>query len=145
MKKLLVFSAILLFVNIASAQSDDKLVEQACLNYLDGFYQGDTTKLIASLKPSLHKFGFWKDKDSGKYGKATYMTFEEAIKYAANVLEKKKFAKPDAPKKVEILDLMDKIAVAKISAWWGYDYILLAKSGDQWMIEQVIWQGPYQP
>ena len=59
-----------------------------------------------------------------------------------NVLAKKNFAKPDAPKKVEILDIGNSISSAKVSAWWGIDYILLAKQGDQWMIEQVLWEGP---
>ena len=46
------------------------------------------------------------------------------------------------PKKVEILDIGNSIASAKVSAWWGIDYILLAKQGDQWMIEQLLWEGP---
>lgn len=142
--KTLLTLLLLATVNLVHAQSDEDMVRKACLNYLEGFYEGDTTKLVASLNPTLNKFGFWKDKDSQQYGKPIYMTFEEAKKYALNVKEKEKFAKPDAPKKVEILDVMDKIAAAKVSAWWGYDYILLSKSDKGWMIEQVIWQGPYQ-
>ena len=70
------------------------------------------------------------------------MTWRQAIDYAKRVLEKKNFAKSDAPKKVEVLDIMNSIAAAKVTAWWGVDYILLAKQDDKWMIDQVIWEGP---
>jgi len=43
---------------------------------------------------------------------------------------------------VEVLDVMNTIASAKVTAWWGTDYILLAKDNGKWMIEQVIWEGP---
>ncbi len=34
------------------------------------------------------------------------MTWRQAIDYAKGVFEKKNFAKPEAPKKVEILDVL---------------------------------------
>lgn len=146
MKKSLTVIAFLSFASFVFAQSEaDKAgVSKACMNYLEGFYEGDTTKLIASLKPTLHKYGFWKDKDSGKYESAGYMTFTEAKAYAKNVLVKKKFPKDSAPKKVEVLDIMNNTACAKVTAWWGADYMLLSKEGDKWMIEQVLWEGPPQ-
>ena len=146
MKKPLIFILTLFLTNIAFAQSDaDKEgVKKACMNYIEGFYEGDTSKLITCLKPTLHKFGFWKDKESGKYENDGFMTFEQAKAYAKNVMEKKRFAKPDAPKKVEVLDVMNHIASAKVTAWWGVDYILLSKEGDKWMIEQVLWEGPLE-
>ena len=72
------------------------------------------------------------------------MTFEQAVNYAKKVFQKKKFAKANAPKEVEILDIMNHIASAKITAWWGTDYVLLSKSGDKWVIGQVLWEGPLQ-
>ena len=50
------------FVNLTHAQSttEEELVKKAYLDYLDGFYQGDTTKIINSISPTLHKFGYWK-------------------------------------------------------------------------------------
>ena len=127
---------------IASAQDAKQKIERACLDYVEGFYEGDTVKLAQSLKPSLYKFGYWKNKTSGVYESDGQMTFQQAIDYARNVLLKKKFAKAGSPKKVEVLDIMNTIASAKVTAWWGVDYILLAKQGDKWMIEQVLWEGP---
>jgi len=41
-----------------------------------------------------------------------------------------------------VLDVMNAIASAKVTGWWGYDYILLSKQNDKWMIEEVLWKGP---
>ena len=144
MKKIILLLFLAVFSLQTNAQQSDKeLVTKACMNYLEGFYEGDQAKLKAALKPTLHKFGFWKSEKTKKFGKASYMTFEGALKFAKNVKEKKNFAKKGSPKKVEILDLMDKIAAVKVTAYWGTDYMLLAKQDNGgWMIEQVIWQGP---
>lgn len=141
MKKL-----IFLFVFFAAAKfslaQDKEQVEKACLNYLEGFYEGDTTKLITAFKPTMYKIGYWKNKNTGAYDFDGQMTYRQALDYARNVKEKKNFAKADAPKKVEVLDVGNTIASAKVTAWWGIDYILLSKQNGKWLIEQVLWEGP---
>lgn len=145
MKKLTILLLTIVFIYKGQAQSEaHELVERACLDYLEGFYEGDTTKIIRSISPKLHKFGYWKAKDSDTYELDSYMTFDEAKGYARYVVEKQQFPKPDAPKKVEVLDVMNQIASAKVTAWWGVDYILLSKIEDRWMIQQVIWEGPLE-
>ena len=141
MKKLIFLLLLFSAVKFSSAQEKEK-VERACLNYIEGFYEGDTAKLIAALKPSLYKIGYWKNKNTGVYEFDEQMTYRGALDYAKNVMVKKNFAKPDAPKKVEVLDVGNTIASAKVTAWWGIDYVLLSKQGDKWIIEQVLWEGP---
>lgn len=140
------FALPLLFLtSLVLGQQTEKYpeIERACLNYIEGFYEGDTTKLQAVLTPSLYKQGYWKSKE-GKYESEGLMSYDEAIGYARNVLETKKFAGAEAPKKVQVLDVSDHIAAAKVTAWWGVDYILLSKAEDRWIIEQVLWEGPLQ-
>lgn len=141
MKKLIFFFVFLAAAKFSSAQ-DKQQIEKACLNYIEGFYEGDTTKLIAALKPSMYKIGYWKNKTTGVYDFDGQMTYRQALDYAKNVKEKKNFAKADAPKKVQVLDVGNSIASAKVEAWWGIDYILLAKQNGKWVIEQVLWEGP---
>ena len=141
MKKLIFLLLAFIAVNYLCAQEKGK-VEKACMNYIEGFYEGDTVKLLTSLKPSLHKIGYWKNKNTGVYDFDGQMTYREALEYAKNVLAKKNFAKSDSPKKVEVLDIGTTIASAKVTAWWGIDYVLLSKQGDKWVIEQVLWEGP---
>ncbi|MFI5129377.1 MAG: nuclear transport factor 2 family protein [Chitinophagales bacterium] len=141
MRKLILLLVLCSSVKFSTAQEKEK-IEKACLNYLEGFYEGDTTKLITALKPSLYKYGYWKNKTTGNYDPDGQMTYRQALDYANSVMEKKGFAKPDAPKKVEVLDMMNTIASAKVTAWWGVDYILLSKQDNKWKIEQVLWEGP---
>ena len=128
MKKALIILLSLFISAITFAQSnlDEQLVEKACLDYIEGFYEGDTTKIKNSVKPTLYKFGYWKNKQTGNYEGDGHMTFQQAINYAKEVFEKKNYVSEKAPKKVEILDIINHIASAKITAWWGVDYILLS-------------------
>jgi len=146
MKTKLLCCALLLATYTIAAQTttDKEAIYKACMGYIEGFYEGDTLKLNNSLRPRLHKFGFWEN-DSGVFNMTEKMSFQQAKNYALGVLEKNNFPATDAPKKVEVLDVMDHIAAAKITAWWGVDYILLSKADGVWMIEQVLWQGPLKP
>lgn len=80
-------------------------------------------------------------KDSKNNEPERLMTYKQAIAYAKKVMESKKFAKNLASKEKYVLDISNKIAVAKVKAWWGIDYMLLSKEADNWMIEQVLWEG----
>ena len=143
MKKIAFLLMLGTVTNFLAAQ-DKENVEKACLNYIEGFYEGDTTKLVAALKPTLYKIGFWKNKTTGAYDFDGQMTYRQAMDYAKGVLAKKNFPKADAPKKVEVLDIMKTTAAAKVTAWWGVDYILLSKQNGKWMIEEVLWEGPLE-
>jgi hypothetical protein len=136
---LLAFAMSASFAQTANTEN----IRRAALDYIEGFYQGDSVMLKRSVASNLYKYGYWRDKKTSKYG-GEQMTFRQAVDYTKNVMAKKNFAKPDAPKNVIILDEEEQVAVAKVWAWWGIDYLLLAKHDDKWMIEQVLWQGPYE-
>ncbi len=145
MKPYVFLLAISLQTTISYSQTTEKdLVSKACMNYLDGFYNGDTLKLKESVAPTLYKFGYLKNETSNNYEDQGRMTYEQAMTYSKNVLRTKRFVSEKAPKKVVVLDIMNNIASAKVTAWWGTDYMLLSKKGDEWMIEQVLWEGPLQ-
>ena len=122
--------------------SEEAKVKAACMDYIEGFYEGDQEKLKRSVSPDLLKFGYMKRRGAEIFASAGQMTFEEALAYAKGVKEKERFPKPDAPRGVEVYDVGEQIASAKVTAWWGFDYMLLAKKEGKWMIEQVLWQGP---
>ena len=54
----------------AGTSADRDAVEKASLYYIEGFYEGDESKLKASISPNLKKHGFWKNKNSDKYAPA---------------------------------------------------------------------------
>lgn len=125
MKKITLILLISILGQFSFAREAKINIEKACNNYLEGFYEGDTIKLKQCLKPTLYKFGYWKNKNTNNYESDGNMTYQQAINFAKKVMEKKHFAKEGSPKKVEILDIMHTIASAKVTAWWGTDYILL--------------------
>jgi hypothetical protein len=125
----------------AQANTDRAAVERAVLDYVEGFYEGDTTKLVRSVHPDVTKYGYYVPRDSTRYlGEA--MPFAEFLAYARGIKARGRPAPADAPKRVEVFDVQNQTASAKLTAWWGTDYLLLAKYDGRWMIRQVLWQSP---
>jgi len=135
--------ALLGFARNASAQTsqDREGVRRAVLDYVEGFYEGDTAKLVRGIRPEVYKYGFdWVDKEKKYVGER--MTWEEILGYARRFKARGRPTSPSAPKQVDLLDVQDQTASAKLTAWWGTDYVLLAKFDGQWMITSVLWQSP---
>jgi hypothetical protein len=115
-------------------------VRRVALDYLEGFYEGDTVKIVRAFRPDMYKYGFFRD-STGKYA-GSQMTFDAAIAYAKRVKTQNRPVNPSWPKQVDIYEVQDQTASAKVTAWWGTDYLLMAKYGGRWQITHVLWQGP---
>lgn len=135
------FLFLLLFTLSSQAQDDKQQVSDAVTDYVDAFYLGDTTKILRSISPAVVKYGYYRRKEETKYN-GEPMSFREMLDYATNVGKRKNPNVDKLPKKVEVLDCQDQTASAKLTAWWGTDYILLAKLNGKWMITHVLWQSP---
>lgn len=143
---LLLPAALLLSTPSLSAQTggDRDAVHAAVLDYVEGFYQGDTTRLVRSVWTEVRKYGYWQDKPGGPYaGEA--MPFTEFMSYANGVKAGRNRTPPNAVKQIEIFDVQDQTASAKLTAWWGTDYLLLARQDGRWRITHVLWQSPPRP
>ena len=121
--------------------ADREEVRRAVLDYVEGFYEGDSAKLARSIRPEVYKFGFWKGRDATSYA-GSQMTWPQFFAYARGVKENNRQAPPTAPKRIELYDVQDQTASAKLTASWGTDYLLLGKYNGKWMISHVMWQGP---
>jgi hypothetical protein len=125
----------------AQSAADREGVRRAVQDYVEGFYEGDTAKLVRSIRPEVHKYGFWIPRDSTKYsGEA--MPWPEFLAYANRVKANKRQQPATAIKEITVLDVLDQTASAKLVAYWGVDYLLLAKYDGRWMITNVLWQTP---
>jgi hypothetical protein len=135
--------ACLLSSSLLSAQdaNDREQVKRAVLDYVEGFYEGDSTKLVRSVRPEVFKYGFWIPRDSTRY-QGEQMKWAEFHAYANRVKANKRFAPATAPKDIAIFEVLDQTASAKLTAFWGIDYLLLAKYDGKWMISHVLWQTP---
>jgi hypothetical protein len=148
MKKLILTALLVLALpaasraqNTADRATARDAVTRASLDYLEGFYEGDTAKLVRSIRPEVYKYGFDWLKDKARY-EGERMTWGEILGYARRFKANNRQTPPTAPKKVELLDVLDQTAAAKVTAWWGTDYLLLARFDGRWMITHVLWQSP---
>jgi hypothetical protein len=70
------------------------------------------------------------------------MPWPEFHAYANRVKARRSFAPATAPKDIIVFDVLDQTASAKLTAYWGVDYLLLAKRDGRWMVTHVLWQSP---
>jgi hypothetical protein len=142
MRRLVILAASALLPATLSAQTpaDRDAVKQAALDYIEGFYEGDSTRFIRSIRPEVYKYGFYRD-TTGSY-RGMQMQWQGFHNFANRVKRGQTRTPANAPKQVEVLDVADQVAAAKVTAYWGIDYLLLGKYDGKWMISHVTWQSP---
>ena len=144
MKRLLLLAAavVLLSPLAARAQSsaEREAVRAAVLDYVEGVYTVDHTRIERSVHPDLAKRGFFVKKGETAYSPHV-MTYAQLIELAKNYNKDGHVAK-DAPKEVVVYDISDQTASVKLTAVWGIDYMHLAKYDGKWKIINVLWQTP---
>lgn len=119
--------------------SDRENVRRAVLDYVEGFYEGDTTRFVRSVSPNVYKYGYGRRGDTYVGMQMPYSGF---MAFAKGVQEGRNRPPANAPKEIILYDVQDQTANAKLTAWWGTDYLLLAKQNGRWMITHVMWQSP---
>ncbi|MEX0289494.1 MAG: nuclear transport factor 2 family protein [Flavobacteriaceae bacterium] len=145
MKTLILFVAVVFCLQLGTAQStaeDITGVKAACYDYINAFYKADTTFAYRSVHKSLRKTGFYFDEEKNTYSEQLEMPFDQLVSLAKRWNGTGKRADDSTPKSVEIFEVSDKTAMAKVTAVWGIDYISLMKIEDKWMIVNVLWQSP---
>lgn len=123
----------------ATEATDREAIHAAVLDYVEAIYNVQPERITRSVHPDLTKYGYWMGKDDTEYS-GHPMTFDQLVNLASkwNVDDRRKVG--DAPKEIVIFDVMDKTAVAKLSAQWGVDHMQLAKVDGKWMIMNILWQ-----
>src|SRR5215218_1682974 len=98
MPRLLLVLLLLLCANTATAQKPDDraAVTSAALD----FYEGDTTKLVRSIRPDVFKYGYFVRRGKTAY-EGERMTWEEFLEYARKFKAANRTTPATAPKKVE--------------------------------------------
>ncbi|MGH9796504.1 MAG: nuclear transport factor 2 family protein [Candidatus Acidiferrales bacterium] len=132
-----------LFGSGATAQSanDREAVRQAVLDYVEGVYNVDPSRIERSVHPKLAKTGFYRGPQDATYRAPGNMSFERLKEVAATYNKEGRLPK-DAPKEITVFEVLDQTATAKLVAEWGIDYFHLAKFDGKWMIVNVLWQSP---
>lgn len=124
----------------ATQQPDDReAVKQAVLDYVEALYEADSSRIERSVHRDLFKLGFERDKD-GTY-KPYRMTYQELYDLAGRWNKSGRIPK-NSKKEIIVFDVADQTASAKLTAWWGIDYLHLAKFDGKWMITDILYQTP---
>lgn len=139
------FVIVLVFAFSANIFSQEKelavkKVTEVASNYINTFYKADTTLAYKSVHPKLRKVGWWFNKKKDQYSNDSEMSFDRLISLAKRWNAKGDRANDKSIHKVEILDVCDKIAVAKVTAVWGIDYLNMVHTDDGWKIINIVWQ-----
>jgi hypothetical protein len=145
LKTFLLMAALIGFLGtpVFCQKTDRDLVYAAVEDYVEGLYQVKPERIKNSVHPELTKKGYWKGKDKTDYAYDGIMTFDQLVKLA-ETWNAKGWLPKDAVKKIDIFDVQDQTASAKLTAHWGTDYFQLAKYDGKWMIVNILWQGPLQ-
>lgn len=112
-------------------------VRLAALDYVEGIYNVQPERIERSVHTTLVKRGFYKKDAGGPYVESP-MTYEQLVRLAGSWNKEGK--RDTSIKEVAVLDVLDQTAVAKVTASWGIDYMLLGKYDGRWKIVQILWQ-----
>lgn len=126
--------------SLQRAETEKEAVRQAVLDYVEGVYNVDPSRIERSVHPELTKLGFYRAKNQPTYA-AGRMSYDKLIEVAKTWNKSGKLP-ATAPKEITIFDVQDQTASAKLVAEWGSDYFHLAKYDGKWKIINVLWQSP---
>jgi len=131
---------LLLFALPALAQEkvDPRLgIQKACLDYIEGWYEGDAARMERALHPDLAK----RIVRSGPNGKSTLSQMSAmGLVQGVRSGHGKQTPKEKQQKDVTVLDVFENAATAKIIASDWIDYLHLARWNGEWKIVNVLWE-----
>ncbi len=119
--------------------TDEEGITQAVMNYVNAVYQVKPELVDESVHAKLQKVGFVPNKDGDGY-REMWMTRDELRELAVHWNQDGSLDPATAKAEVKILAQLDQIAVVRLDAEWGVDFIQLARMKGTWMIIHVMWQ-----
>ena len=150
--------AILAFANVAAGEAtvpapnsaDAAAIKQTALDYVEGWYEGNTERMSRALAPDLVKRIVETDEKTGKQ----YLREMPKKKLVQNTKEGGgctnaswdsrpnciKTPKENQQKDITIFDIYENNASAKVVFYEWVDYLHLAKINGRWKIVNVLWQ-----
>src|ERR1051325_1430405 len=143
MKSLLVISLLMFCAWDARAQTsvsaaDQAAIKQTALDYIEGWYEGDATRMERALHPDLAKRIVRTDQKSGRSRleqmSAMGLVLGVRAGYGKNTPKEKQ------QKDVTILDVYENAASVKVVASDWIDYLHMARWNGRWVIVNVLWE-----
>lgn len=122
----------------AQTSADSAAIKATALDYIEGYYTGDGERMERALHPELAKRIVFTNPTTGE-SQLSNMTADQLVGatrtgYGTQV--------PDSVRRMDvtILDIYENAASVKIMAHEWIDYLHIARSGDSWVIVNVLWE-----
>jgi hypothetical protein len=121
----------------APGVDDRAAIRRAALDYIEGWYSGDATRMEQALHPELAKRMVATDPKTGRSSldQMGAMTLVQNTRKGYGT----HFPKEQQTEDVTIFDVEDNAASVKIDAATWIDYLQLAKWNGEWKIVNVLW------
>ncbi len=143
MKKFVITGAVIFFilcsvaVRASSQESTDRdAIKRVSLDYMDGAHAGEAARMERAVHPELNKIAVQKIPQTGKSvlrrGGATRLIHLVGAKVAVLDEDKRNI-------QVKILDVLEGLAMVKVTSAMFWDYLQLAKIDGEWKIINVLY------
>ena len=122
----------------AQSTSDSAGVVATARDYIEGWYQGDGTRMARALHPELVKRLHVRDSVSGRW----MVDNQGASRLTLGTVRGGGSRTPKEKQRtdVTVLDVFRNAAVARVDADGWVDYLQLVREGDHWLILNVLWE-----
>lgn len=143
MKKSILLIAIIFIAGICQinaqvtvSDTDKEAIKQTALDYIEGWYEGNTERMERALHPDLAKRIVITKDGRSMLQQMSAMGLVQGVKrgYGKNTPKEKQ------QKDVTILDVYENAASVKIAASDWIDYLHIAKFNGRWAIVNVLWE-----
>lgn len=122
----------------SAAVSDEAAVHAAVVDYVEALYSVEPERIVRSVSTDLVKFGWFKT--NGAYVPAP-MSYQQLVNLAGSWnRDNRQNITDETVRDIVVYDVLDKTAVAKLTAQWGIDYFQLEKIDGTWKIRHILWQ-----
>lgn len=142
----LLFIVLLFSFQHVSAQNSDMTdhdkVHAAVEDYVLGLYEVAPERIARSVDTSLTKIGYYEY--NGKAYNHVPMTYQQLYDLSARWNKNGDKVNDNSPQTIEIYEVHDKTASAKLTAEWGIDFMHLSKVDGRWKIMNIMWQSDPQ-
>jgi hypothetical protein len=121
----------------AQSAADSAAIRATALDYIEGWYTADATRMERALHPELAKRIVQTDaQGNSRLGQQSAMTLVANTRRGGGTTipaDKRK-------SEVRILDVYGNAASVRVQAATWVDYIHMAKSNGRWVIVNVLWE-----
>ncbi len=120
------------------SDTDKSAIKQTALDYIEGWYEGNSERMERALHPDLAKriMRVSPDNKFNRLDQMSAMSLVQGTRRGGG----KQTPKEKQQKDVTILDVFENAASVKIVASDWIDYLHVAKFNGRWIIINVLWE-----